>query len=161
MTERLGTNGWWWDTNKTAKWGDISAYRDERGEYIYLLGNPPQGQQGNAGQYVYQARVKAKDAFDLSKYEYWWGRQQGWKSKLLDTFTPETAVMWGVGQGSMVYSNFYNCYFYVHTFCMYSCTTLDATHRTDLLFPPYSHWFYSHQNCSQSGRAMECGQGGV
>ncbi|OAA77007.1 hypothetical protein LEL_06691 [Akanthomyces lecanii RCEF 1005] len=116
MIERLGANGWWWDTNKTAKWGDTCAYRDERGEYIYLLGNPPQGQKGVAAQYIYQARVKATEAFDLSRYEYWWGRQRGWRSELLDTFNAETAVMWGAGQGSMVYSNFYNCYFYVHTY---------------------------------------------
>lgn len=117
MIERLGANGWWWDTNKTAKWGDTCAYRDERGEYIYLLGNPPQGQKGAAAQYIYQARVKATEAFDLSRYEYWWGRQRGWRSELLDTFNAETAVMWGAGQGSMVYSNFYNYYFYVHTYC--------------------------------------------
>lgn len=35
------------------------------------------------------------------------------------TPTPETAVMWGVGQGQIVYSNYFNCYIYVHlsTFC--------------------------------------------
>lgn len=114
MIQRLGDQGWVWDTNQTAKWGDISAYRDERSEYIYVLGHPPQGRQWPESEYVYQARVKAHDAFDLSKYEYWWGRQQGWKNQLLNTFNPETAVMWGVGQGSMVYSNLYNCYIYVH-----------------------------------------------
>lgn len=114
MIQRLGDQGWVWDTNKSAKYGDISAYRDERSPYIYILGHPPQGRQWPESEYVYQARVKAPDAFDLSKYEYWWGRQQGWKSDLLTTFTPETAVMWGVGQGSLVYSNLYNCYIYVH-----------------------------------------------
>ena len=80
-----------------------------------MLGNPPNSEGGfPAGSYIYQARVHAADAFDLSKYEYWWGRQQGWKSDVLSEFTPETAVMWGAGQGQIVYSEYFSCYIYVH-----------------------------------------------
>lgn len=71
--------------------GDIAAYRDEHSEYIYALGHPPKTvTEWPAKDYVYQARVKAQGAFDLEKYEYWWGRQQGWKKEVLSDFTAET-----------------------------------------------------------------------
>lgn len=111
----MGTNGIWWDTDNTPKYGDVAAYRDTNSEYIYIWGNPPNSESSYpANSYVYQARVKATDAFDLSQYEYWWGRDQGWKSDVLTTFGAETAVMWGVGQGSIVYSQYFSTYFYVH-----------------------------------------------
>lgn len=59
------------------------------------------------------ARVPAADAFDLDKYEYWWGREQGWKSEPLTEFNCETAVMWGAGQGQIVYNKHFETYFYV------------------------------------------------
>ncbi|KAL3963177.1 hypothetical protein ACCO45_000181, partial [Purpureocillium lilacinum] len=107
VAERLGKG--WWDTSENAKYGDIAAYRDVNSDYIYALGHPPKQFDGKfiESQYVYQARVKANQAFDLKKYEYWWGRQQGWKRDRLTSFTPETAVMWGVGQGQIVYSNYF------------------------------------------------------
>ena len=113
VVERLGDEGWWWDTNKTAKFGDIAAYHDD--DYIYILGHPPNSETGwLAEQYVYQARVKPASAFDLDQYEYWWGRKEGWKGKLLSRFDTETAVMWGVGQGQIVYSKHFGAYLYVH-----------------------------------------------
>lgn len=115
VTKRNGDQGWWWDTEQTAKFGDVAAYRDVRGDYVYILGNPPKNFTGwPANSYVYQARVVAADAFDLSKYQYWWGRQQGWKRDVLSTFTAETAVMWGVGQGQLLYSNHFGYYIYIH-----------------------------------------------
>ncbi|KAJ6437228.1 conserved secreted protein [Purpureocillium lavendulum] len=114
VTERIGKG--WWDTENNAKYGDIATYRDVNSEYIYVLGHPPKAhdKQWLESQYVYQARVKAREAFDLDKYEYWWGRQKGWSRDRLTTFTPETAVMWGVGQGQIVYSNYFQAYLYVH-----------------------------------------------
>jgi len=114
VAERLGKG--WWDTSENAKYGDIAAYRDVNSDYIYALGHPPKQFDGKfiESQYVYQARVKASQAFDLNEYEYWWGRQQGWKRDRLTSFTPETAVMWGVGQGQIVFSNYFKTYLYVH-----------------------------------------------
>lgn len=59
-------------------------------------------------------RVKASEAFDLSKYEYWWGLQKGWKAERLTTFTSETATLWGTGQGQIVWNELYQCYIFVH-----------------------------------------------
>lgn len=60
------------------------------------------------------ARVRASDAFDLSQYEYWWGREQRWKSEALTSCNAETAVMWGAGQGQIVYNEYFQTYLYVH-----------------------------------------------
>lgn len=100
-----------------AKYGDICAYRDVNSEYIYIIGNPPnsvqkQGFPNNV--YAYQARVRAQDAFELDKYEYWWGRQEGWKDEILTRFDAETAVLWGTGQGQIVYSEHFQAYMFVH-----------------------------------------------
>ena len=115
VTKRYGDQGWWWNGDIHAKYGDVAAYRDEKSEWIYILGNPPNHIKGfPAAMYVYQARVRAADAFDLSRYEYWWGRGQGWKKEVLDRFDAETAVMWGVGQGQIVYSEYFGQYIYVH-----------------------------------------------
>lgn len=76
------------------------------------------------------ARVPAKDAFDLDKYEYWWGREEGWKSEVLTAFNCETAVMWGVGQGQIVYNNHFGTYIYVYLdLCKSPC--FDSMHVTD------------------------------
>jgi hypothetical protein len=84
-------------------------------DYIYIWGHPPKPvTEWPATEYVYQARVKAADAFDLDKYEYWWGRKKGWQTEVLSEHNAETAVMWGVGQGQMVYSEWFKCYIYVH-----------------------------------------------
>jgi hypothetical protein len=115
VTKRYGDQGWWWNADIHAKYGDVAAYRDEKSEWIYILGNPPNHIKSfPAGMYVYQARVRATDAFDLDQYEYWWGREQGWKKVRLDRFDAETAVMWGVGQGQIVYSEYFGQYIYVH-----------------------------------------------
>ncbi|KAH6609930.1 conserved secreted [Trichoderma cornu-damae] len=115
ITKRLGDGGWWWDCSKTAKYGDIAAYRDVKGEYIYIWGHPPKtATEWPATEYVYLARVRAAEAFDLGEYEYWWGRDKGWRAELLSEHNPETAVMWGVGQGQVVYSEWFKCYIYVH-----------------------------------------------
>lgn len=115
VTQRFGDSGWWWSGDSTPKYGDVAAYRDVHSDYIHVLGNPPNSVSGFPdGSYVYQARVKAADAFDLGKYEYWWGLEQGWKTDVLTTFSSETAVMWGVGQGQIVYNTHFKTYIYVH-----------------------------------------------
>ena len=111
VTQRYGDSGWWWDANSNPHYGDVAAYQDEKSSYIYILGNPPNGESDS---YVYQARVNAADAFDMTQYEYWWGRDQGWKSDVLTTFNSETAVMWGVGQGQMMWNDHFQTYLYVH-----------------------------------------------
>lgn len=115
VTHRFGENGWWWNGDEVAKFGDVAAYRDVNSEYIYIFGNPPNHiQDFPAKLYVYMARVPAVDAFDLEKYEYWWGREQGWKREVLTEYNCETAVMWGVGQGQIVYNEHFGAYIYVH-----------------------------------------------
>ncbi|KAF9889563.1 hypothetical protein FE257_007273 [Aspergillus nanangensis] len=116
VTKRMGDEGYWWDSTNTPRYGDVAAYVDVNSEYIYAWGGAPTTVTDTIGsQYVYQLRVRAADALDLTKYEYWWGRGQGWKvGQPLTEFTPETAVMWGVGQGSTYYSPYYETYMYVH-----------------------------------------------
>lgn len=123
VTERMGDQGWWWDGDTQAKYGDVAAYRDVNSEWIYILGNPPNGVMAAgfpACLYIYQARVRAADAFDRDAYEYWWGREEGWKPDVLDRFDTETAVMWGAGQGQIVYSEHFGQYMYVHMSKFYS-----------------------------------------
>jgi hypothetical protein len=116
VTQRMGTDGYFWDTVNHPRYGDVMAYRDENSDYIYAIGGAPSSQSGWIDQsYAYQVRVHAADAFDLSKYEYWHGRAQGWSTSPLTTFNAETAVFWNVGQGQMLYSKYYNCYIFVHT----------------------------------------------
>lgn len=114
-TKRFGPRGYWWDSKTTARYGDVCAYRDEHSEYIYIWGGPPAHITDWLNKsYTYLARVKAADAFELGKYEYFWGRQQGWKREVLNKFTPETAVLWGTGQGQVFWSPYYKCYVLVH-----------------------------------------------
>jgi hypothetical protein len=116
VTERYGEKGIWWPANTNPRYGDIAAYRDDRSDYIYLLGGAPNSAKDYQDQgYVYQARVPFRDAFNLSKYEYWYGRQAGWSSTLLKQFDAETAVMWNVGQGQIVWSDYLQGYVFVHT----------------------------------------------
>ncbi|GFP55887.1 hypothetical protein TASIC1_0006005700 [Trichoderma asperellum] len=115
ITQRLGDRGWWWDCSEVAKYGDIAAYRDVNSEYIYIWGHPPNWvTEWPHTEYIYQARVKAADAFNLDAYEYWWGREKGWRTEVLTEHNAETAVMWGAGQGQVVYSEYFKCYIYVH-----------------------------------------------
>lgn len=115
VTKRYGARGYWWDAKHTARYGDRCAYRDERSEYIYIWGGPPTHiRDWLNSSYTYLARVKAGDAFDLSRYEYYWGRQQGWKNEVLTEFTTETAALWGTGQGQVFWSSYYERYVLVH-----------------------------------------------
>ncbi|KAM5349678.1 hypothetical protein ACJ41O_006183 [Fusarium nematophilum] len=115
VTHRCGEQGWWWPGDEVPKYGDVAAYRDVHSEFIYIFGNPPNSEsEWPAKLYVYMARVRAEDAFDLDKYEYWWGREEGWKNEVLNVFNCETAVMWGVGQGQIVYNQYFQTYIYVH-----------------------------------------------
>ncbi|KAK8068698.1 hypothetical protein PG994_005314 [Apiospora phragmitis] len=114
VTHRFGDRGYWWDADSTARYGDVAAFRDPRSEYIYAWGGAPMKIKGWVdSSYVYQCRVKATEAFDLARYEYWWGRQMGWKSESLTTFTAETAVMWMSGQGQVVWNDYLGCYVFV------------------------------------------------
>lgn len=111
----MGDQGWWWNGDTTPKYGDVAAYQDVHSDWIYILGNPPNYITTWPEKcYIYQARVRRAHAFDLDKYEYWWGRAEGWKSEVLTRFDPETAVMWGAGQGQMVYSEYFRTYVYIH-----------------------------------------------
>ncbi|KAK5653821.1 hypothetical protein OQA88_7980 [Cercophora sp. LCS_1] len=115
VTKRLGARGYWWDARLYPHYGDKIAYRDERSDYIYIWGGPPNRFTGwLEGSYIYLARVRAADAYDLDKYEYYWGRQQGWKPQVLTEFTTETAALWGTGQGQICWNGHYQCYILVH-----------------------------------------------
>lgn len=99
VVERYGSTGYWWDDATHARYGDVAAYRDLWSDYIYAYGGAPSSQTGYVNSnYVYLTRVKASEAFDLSKYQYWYGREQKWSSTPLTEFTSETAVLWNVGQ---------------------------------------------------------------
>lgn len=113
VTQRFGDNGYWWSAESNPSYGDIATYHDVGANYIYAWGYPPTSITKRIG-YVYMVRVNTTDVYDLSKYQYWHGRAAGWSSTQLTTFNAETAVMRGVGQGQVIYSNFYNCYIFVH-----------------------------------------------
>lgn len=114
MTERLGEHGYWWPASSQARFGDVAAFRDPRSDYIYAWGGAPTSVSDPIHQqYVYQCRVKAADAFDLARYEYWWGRQAGWRREPLARFDAETAVLWMSGQGQVVWNDFFGCYIFV------------------------------------------------
>lgn len=122
VIERLDQNntGYWWPSDDHPRYGDVAAYRDIHSDYIYALGGAPNPVTSwPENQYVYQIRVKASEAFDLSAYEYWWGRGTGWKRQPLTSFDSTTAVLWGIGQGQIVWSKYFDCYIFVHlgTFC--------------------------------------------
>jgi hypothetical protein len=132
VTERMGDNGWWWDTVNHPRYGDAVAYRDENSDYIYAIGGAPSSQSGWIdASYVYQARVLAANAFNLSSYEYWHGRATGWSTDVLTDFTSETAVMWNVGQGQIVYSQYYKCYIFVHTSMLFAISLPIGIPHTD------------------------------
>ncbi|KAK4170994.1 hypothetical protein QBC36DRAFT_295779 [Triangularia setosa] len=115
VTHRYGDQGWWWDSSKYARYGDQIAYRDENSDYIYIWGGPPNYiSDWSTINYHYLARVKARNAFNLGAYEYYWGRQKGWRKQVLDRFDTETAVMWGSGQGQVHWSEYWGCYLLVH-----------------------------------------------
>ncbi|ORY61774.1 uncharacterized protein BCR38DRAFT_348580 [Pseudomassariella vexata] len=115
VTKRYGSKGYWWPSDKVARYGDVATFKDHKSDYIYLWGGAPTSMDGFLVEsYVYQARVRAADAFDFGSYEYWWGRARGWRSVPLTEFTTETAVMWNSGQGQVVWSPFFSCYIFVH-----------------------------------------------
>ncbi|TQN69149.1 hypothetical protein CSHISOI_06348 [Colletotrichum shisoi] len=117
VTRRHGERGHWWPADSNPRYGDIAAFRDPRSDYIYAWGGPPTTVASSdwvQSSYVYMVRVKAHEAFDLSRYEYWWGRQRGWRTERLTVFTAETAALWGTGQGQVVRNEFYRRYIFVH-----------------------------------------------
>ncbi|KAI1101741.1 hypothetical protein F4804DRAFT_354244 [Jackrogersella minutella] len=108
VTQRLGSSaGYWWPAQIYPHYGDKAAFRDPRSPYVYAWGGAPSSvtDAGDA-QYIYLLRVDAADAYDLDKYEYWWGAAGGgWKTgQPLTVSGKEYAVMWGVGQGQVVWS---------------------------------------------------------
>jgi hypothetical protein len=86
-------------------------------------------------EYIYQARVKATDAFNLDAYEYWWGREKGWRPEILTEHNSETAVMWGAGQGQVVYSEYFKCYIYVHLSKFVGMSEIRPKRLTDFRWP--------------------------
>ncbi|KAK7975290.1 hypothetical protein PG989_013753 [Apiospora arundinis] len=114
VTHWFGDQGYWWDANSTARYGDVAAFRDPRSEHVYAWGGAHLNKTSwvDSG-YVYECRVKATEVFEISRYEYWWGRETGWKSEPLIVFTAETAVMWMSGQGQVVWNAFLSCYIFV------------------------------------------------
>ncbi|KAK8878712.1 hypothetical protein PGQ11_000006 [Apiospora arundinis] len=132
VTHRFGDQGYWWDANSTARYGDVAVFRDPWSKHVYAWGGAPLHKTSwvDSG-YVYQCRVKATEVFEISRYrwkatqavffkmlissryEYWWGREMGWKSEPLTVFTAETAVMWMSGQGQVVWNAFLSCYIFV------------------------------------------------
>jgi len=115
VTQRLGTNGYWWDSKIYPRYGDVAAYRDRLSNFIYAWGGSPSSMTSFVeGGYNYLTRVNAPDAFDLSKYEYYYGPSQGWLKTPHNQFGADVATFWNVGQGQMVYNKFYKCYIFIH-----------------------------------------------
>jgi hypothetical protein len=150
VVQRFGDSGYWWEVSDGARYGDVAAYRDDNDAYIYGWGGAPTNITDYVGsQYVYQIRVATSGAWDQTQYEYWWGRDQGWQLNTpLTNFTAETAVMWGVGQGSTYWSPKYQCYFYVHFAGADGELYTDAIHF--LLFSNDTNSGYSH-GCEARG----------
>lgn len=38
VTQRFGNTGWWWDSTKAPRYGDVAAFRDPKSNYIYRVG---------------------------------------------------------------------------------------------------------------------------
>lgn len=166
VTHRPGDQGWWWNGDEVPKYGDVATYKDVHSDYIYLFGNPPNTEkEWPAKFYVYMARVRAADAFDLDRYEYWWGREQGWKTEVLTRCDCETAVMWGVGQGQIVWNDYYKTYIYVHldmgkqVVCYFYIKKNKK--KTDRLTEYIIRRNCKSQGCSESRRSMDRRQRGL
>jgi hypothetical protein len=115
VTQRFGNNGYWWDQKQYPRYGDVSAYRDEKSRYIYAWGGAPSIAKDwiQAG-YSYLTRVNATDVFNLQKYEYYYGPTKGWSKTPHNQFGSDIATFWNVGQGQITYNQFYKCYIFVH-----------------------------------------------
>ncbi|KAI1374360.1 hypothetical protein F4677DRAFT_461417 [Hypoxylon crocopeplum] len=93
VTQRFGDTGYWWPSDTTPRYGDVAAFRDPHSGYIYAWGGAPTSVADPTGsQYVYLVR----------------------QGQSLTMFGPATAVMWFVGQGQVVWSEFFECYVFVH-----------------------------------------------
>ncbi|KAB5566066.1 hypothetical protein GE09DRAFT_1055686 [Coniochaeta sp. 2T2.1] len=116
VAKRFGDRGYWWNAENNARWGDISAFRDPRSDYIYAWGGAPESlkHDDHRKSLVFLTRVKPPECFNLSSYEYWWGHEQGWSSRNLDRFDHETAVWDATGQGQVVWNDYLGCYVLVH-----------------------------------------------
>ncbi|KAL3468077.1 hypothetical protein BJX64DRAFT_282961 [Aspergillus heterothallicus] len=96
---RFGHYGYWWGVKINPHYGDVAAYRDVNSDYIYAWGGALSTVTEYAGSHMNTGG----------------GRDQGWKIGVpLTEFNADTAVMWGVGQGQIVYSDYYKTYMYVH-----------------------------------------------
>lgn len=154
MTYRFGTEGIFWPVKSSPRYGDQAAYRDVKTDYIYAWGGSPSSVTSwPDNQYVYQVRVHASKVFDLTGYEYWHGRAGGWSTSPLTDFNSNTAVMWGVGQGQVVYSNFYNCYIYVHMGKSYISLVKALT---DCLYCRREHSLSPHSSCATRSLDWRC-----
>ncbi|KAI0104486.1 hypothetical protein F4814DRAFT_452605 [Daldinia grandis] len=116
VTQRFGDNGHWWPPASTPRYGDVTVFRDPRFQYVYAWGGAPTSVTDSAdAQYVYLLRVKVADVYALDRYEYWWGPDSRWKTEQpLAEFGVRTAVAWLVDQGQVAWSEFYECYIFVH-----------------------------------------------
>lgn len=107
-TTRLADH--WWDAQAGEPWyGDIGAYND--GTYIWGYGHG-----GSTHMYVYLTRVLISGWQDLSNWEYYDGSSDSWSNSRMYNPTSEQALQfndaegpaWGVGQGQMIWSPYYN-----------------------------------------------------
>lgn len=116
VVKRFGDKGYWWPADTNPKWGDIAAFRDPNSEYVYAWGGAATSlaQDNSKKDLVFLTRVKARDGFDTSKYEYWWGREKGWSSQPLNQFNHQTAVWKATGQGQVVWNQYLGVYIFVH-----------------------------------------------
>lgn len=145
-----GNTGYWWPTDDYARYGDVAAYADVNSEYIYAIGGVPNSVTSWPDtEYVYQLRVPADQLYVLDAYEYWWGRETGWSKEILTSFNETTAVMWGVGGGQIVWSEYFKVYIFAH---LGMSSILLAAQR--LQEHRGQHGQTTH--CLQSRRPMEC-----
>lgn len=100
----------WWDAAVEPWWGDVCATR--WGEYIYAYGH---GADKDVNAWVYVARVRFWEATNINCYEYWNGEY--WQRERLQTkdIGKKESVFWQINQGSVVWSNYFQCLIFVYS----------------------------------------------
>lgn len=88
------------------------------------------------GQYSYLTRARKATMHDLSTWQYFDGSTGSWSSNRLYNPSPaqalqwndEEGAVWGVGQGQMIWSNYFNKILFV-----YALSWKDANGQTQIL----------------------------
>lgn len=107
---------YWWDAETEPWYGDVAALK--AGDFIYAYGH------AKDNPWVYLARVKVEKATDLAAYEYWNGTD--WQSERLrrEELNEKQSVFWQINQGQIYFSEYHNCFVFIHCDNFWSCQVL-------------------------------------